>query len=303
MAAYEIHPLDLRFQGMPQAIASFLVLGVGGPVLVETGPGSTLAQLQAELARFDLRASDIRDVLLTHIHLDHAGAAGWWASQGTRVHMHHLGAPHLIDPERLLTSARRIYGEQMDSLWGEFLAAPAQHVYALHDGDVVQAGGLSFRAYDTPGHARHHLVYALDDVAFVGDLAGIRVPGQWHLRLPTPPPEFDQEAWQTSLAAMQSQNFRRLYLTHFGPVDDVETHWGRVAALLPEYAGRVRAGLEQALERDTIAADFAHWESGRMLADGMDPSESPVYAGLGPAGMSVDGLIRYWQKRGVTPGQ
>src|SRR5262245_24856094 len=151
-----IHVLDLRFRGAPHGIAAFVVLGPDGTVLVETGPGSTLATLHAELARVGLQSSDIRDVLVTHIHLDHAGAAGWWAQHGARVHVHHIGAPHLIDPERLLASAGRIYGEAMGELWGQFLPAPAHKVFAHHDGDVILAGGLRFVAHDTPGHARHH---------------------------------------------------------------------------------------------------------------------------------------------------
>ena len=124
MPTLDIQPLDLNFLGHPRTIASFLVRGPGGPVLVETGPGSTVPALQAALAQHCLQPADIHDVLLTHIHLDHAGAAGWWARQGAIIHVHHVGAPHLAQPERLLISARRIYGNQMDALWGEFLPVP-----------------------------------------------------------------------------------------------------------------------------------------------------------------------------------
>ncbi len=298
--SFEVHTLDLKFTGAPHAIAAFLVFGPAGVVLIDTGPGSTLETLQAELARLGVQPSEVGDVLLTHIHLDHAGAAGWWARQGARVHVHHLGAPHLIDPGRLLSSAQRIYGAAMDELWGQFLAAPAHRVYALHDLDVVPAGGLRFTAHDAPGHARHHLVYQLEDVAFVGDLAGVRLPDHAHVCLPTPPPEFELEAWQHSAAHMRALAFSRIYLTHFGPVDTVAAHWDTVMGLLPRYAERVRAGLAAGLDRAALVDDLQSWEQARLLADHVAEPLWPVYAGLGPSSMSLDGLLRYWKKQGVA---
>lgn len=296
MPAFEIHTLDLKFQNSPEAIAAFLVLGPKGPALVETGPGSTLKTLHRQLDRFGLQPSDVRDVLVTHIHLDHAGSAGWWARQGARVHVHHIGAPHLIDPSRLLASARRIYGDQMDPLWGEFLSAPKDQIRPLNDGDVVEAAGLQFLALDTPGHARHHMVYQLDDQAIVGDLAGIRLSGRQHLRLPTPPPEFDLESWLASIERVREKKFKRIYLTHFGALDDVESHWPAVASLLERYAGFLRDELGRVADREALVASFTDFEESRMDADGLDAAVRALYAGVGPVGMSVDGLIRYWKK-------
>jgi glyoxylase-like metal-dependent hydrolase (beta-lactamase superfamily II) len=238
-------------------------------------------------------------VLVTHIHLDHAGAAGWWARQGATIHVHHVGAPHLIDPQRLLVSARRIYGDRMDALFGEFLPAPADRVHVLHDGDVVEAGGLQFLALDTPGHARHHLVFQLDDIAFVGDLAGVRRPGVNHVRLPTPPPEFDQAQWLASIDRVRGRRLARIYLTHFDAVDQVDAHWDTAATLVREYAGRVGQALTQGVGRDAIVADFVAWENSRLQADGVPPEQWEAYANIGPIGMSVDGLMRYWQKCGT----
>lgn len=297
MPDFAVHILDLHFQGAREAIAAFLVIGPGGPALVEAGPGSTLPALQAALAQFNLRPADIGDVLLTHIHLDHGGAAGWWARQGARVHVHHVGAPHLIDPSKLLASAQRIYGDRMDSLWGEYLAAPAERVHVLHDGDVVEAAGLRFTALDTPGHARHHLVYQLEDLAFTGDLAGIRLSARPHTRLPTPPPEFDRDEWLTSVERMRGRRFRRLYLTHFGAVDDVDAQWDTVARLAADYPERIRAELDQGAERDVIVRRFTEYEATRQAADGLDAAGQSLYSSVGPLGMSVDGLLRYWKKR------
>jgi glyoxylase-like metal-dependent hydrolase (beta-lactamase superfamily II) len=296
MPSIPIHPIDLHFQGSPEAIAAYLVIGPEGPVLVETGPGSSLPALQDGLAQHGVRPADIRDVLVTHIHLDHAGAAGWWARQGARIHVHQVGAPHLIDPERLLASARRIYGDAMDSLWGEFLASPAEKVHGLRDGDVVEAGGLHFTAFDTPGHARHHMLYRLEDVAFTGDLAGIRLGGRPYLRLPTPPPEFDLPAWLASLDRARAEKFSRLYLTHFGVVDDVEGHWAEVESRLHEYTDFAGRELARGAERDVILAAFEAREAARQAAAGLSLADRERYAAIGPAGMSVDGLLRYWNR-------
>jgi glyoxylase-like metal-dependent hydrolase (beta-lactamase superfamily II) len=299
MTAAAIVPLDLYFKGAPHGIAAYLVTGPAGHVLIEVGPGSTLPRLHAGLAANGLTPADISAVLVTHIHLDHAGSAGWWARQGVPIHVHHLGAPHLIDPERLLSSARRIYGDQMDPLWGEFLPSPAEQVFAHHDGDVIEAAGLRFVAHDTPGHARHHFVYQLDDVAFVGDLAGVRRPESAYLRLPTPPPEFDLPAWLASVARMRALNFSQLNLTHFGPLagPEVAAHWDTVTALLPQYAALAQTGLAAGLDRDTLMARLAAWEADRLIAAEVPPDQRPIYDGLGPNAMAIDGLIRYWQKQ------
>jgi glyoxylase-like metal-dependent hydrolase (beta-lactamase superfamily II) len=297
LPALEIHTLDLKFQGHAHTIAAFLVIGPEGPVLVETGPGSTVTALQAGLATFSLTPADIKDVLVTHIHLDHAGAAGWMARQGANIHVHHVGAPHLIQPERLLTSARRIYGDRMDALWGEFLAVPEAQVRPVHDGDVIHAGGLQFIALDTPGHAGHHMVYQIDNTGFAGDLGGVRRPGFRHVRLPTPPPEFDRRAWLASLDRVDARGLARLYLTHFGAVDEVRVHLKVVAGLVRDYSDRVRGALARGAEREAILAEFSAWEQSRLEADGVPAAEWPIYADIGPVGMTVDGLLRYWQKQ------
>ena len=294
-----IHILDLQFLNQPHGIASYLIRGPAGNVLIESGPGSTLAGMHAALARHGLQPADIGDILLTHIHLDHAGAAGWWAEQGARIHVHHLGAPHLIEPARLLASARRIYGADMDRLWGQFVPVSAHKVYAHHDADVIEVGGLRFIAHDTPGHARHHLVYALDDIAFTGDLTAIRLIDVPHVRLATPPPEFEPEVWLDSIARMRALNFSRIYLTHFGPRDNVSEHWDTTANLLPQYAERVRAGLERGLDRDALLDDLQLWEEARLRADAVPTDRWPTFAGLAPVSMNLSGLLRYWRQQGL----
>ena len=292
-----IETLDLRFQGMARVIAAFLVRAPGGPVLIETGPGSTLPTLLDELGRRGVRPADVRHVLVTHIHLDHAGAAGWWARQGARVYVHPAGAPHLIDPSKLLASARRIYGERMDTLWGEVLSAPAERVVIVEDGQVVDAAGLALEAIATPGHAWHHHVFRRGDVAFAGDATGIRLPGQTWIDLPAPPPEFDLEAWRVSLARLRAAGLRTLYRTHFDAGTDAREELDRFERLLEQGAAWVREMLEAGLDRERMVESFGERMRARAVSEGVGAAELEGYELANPRSMSVDGIARYWRKR------
>lgn len=292
-----IHTIDLHFQNVPQIIASYLVQGDSGLALIETGPSTCLPAMQAGLDALGYQAADIQHVLLSHIHFDHAGAAGWWAKQGAQIYVHHFGAKHLIDPSRLLASATRIYGEAMDSLWGELIPIPAEQVTALHDNDVIQVGDLRFTALDTPGHARHHMTYALDDVAFTGDVAAIHLPGHAWVDVPAPPPEFDLDAWHESLARLGSHKFARIYPTHYGPIDEPSSHFAQVKETVSAVANFVAERLKAGDERDAILAQYEAWLEGRMQKAGIDTADIITYKTVNPMDMSVDGLIRYWRKR------
>jgi glyoxylase-like metal-dependent hydrolase (beta-lactamase superfamily II) len=293
----EILTLDLDFQGMNQAIAAYLVVGPQGPVLVETGPGSTLDVLQQRLKAHGYAPTDVRHILVTHIHLDHAGAAGWWAQQGAQVYVHHVGAPHLVDPSRLLSSARRIYGASMDNLWGDMLPAPASHVHPVRDGETIEAGGLQFVALDTPGHAHHHHVYRLGDITFTGDAAAVRLPGSDFISLPAPPPEFNLPVWQATLQRLADQNLATIYPTHFGPVHDVRKHLDRLAGLLQASAEFVRAHMEQGTDRELLVEAYQDWVWERARAQGVTEEALQIYETVNPTFMSVDGMIRYWRKQ------
>ncbi|HEX6383748.1 MAG TPA: MBL fold metallo-hydrolase [Anaerolineae bacterium] len=292
-----IHTLDLHFQGVHHAIAAYLVIGPDGPVLVETGPGSTLATLKAQLDHYGYSPQDISHVLVTHIHLDHAGAAGWWSQQGAQVYVHHVGAPHLIDPSRLLASATRIYGDQMDTLWGETLPAPAEQVTVVHDGDIVRAGGLEFVALDTPGHARHHHAYQLRNIAFTGDAAGIQLPDSALIDLPAPPPEFELEVWQETVDRLLASRFTAIYPTHFGLLSNVQDHLQRFKVLMQEAARFVYELMETGLERNDIVAEYTQWSHQRAQALGVPSEVVHQYETANPLYMSVDGIMRYWRKR------
>ncbi len=293
-----IEIIDLNYQGSPGLIGSFLIFGPDGHILVESGPASCLPSMKAGLESHGLSPGDIDFLFLTHIHLDHAGAAGWWAQRGATVCVHEIGAPHLIDPSRLIQSATRIYGERMDTLWGEILAAPAENVRAVADGEVVEAAGLELRAIYTPGHASHHHAWRLGDLAFVGDSMGIRGGSIPWLDLPAPPPEFNVEIWKASLDKLRAEKLTTIYRTHFGPRSDVADELHRIQRLIERSAAEVKSMLDQGVERDKMIERYAQWMLGVAVEDGADPE---VFLGedkLNPRHMSVDGIARYWKKKG-----
>ena len=296
----QIHTLDLEFQGVANSVASYLVVGPQGPVLVETGPASTLPTLQQRLREQGFAVNDIAHVLVTHIHLDHAGAAGWWTHQGARVYVHRVGARHLIDPSRLLKSAQRIYGRQMHRLWGNTQPALEHLVTPIDDDARIEVGGLVFRAIDTPGHAGHHHAYVLDRIAFTGDVAGLRLPGQPLVGLPAPPPEFDLSLWLDSINKLKKLPLTTLYPTHFGCLEgDVDDHWRRLRHLLLKAVAFVRQRMEAGVGRREIVKQYQDWNRQRALQAGLSGQVVESYRISNPTKMSVDGILRYWKKQGL----
>ncbi len=295
-----VHTLDLNFQGLPGAIAVYLIPHAHGAVLVESGPGSTLPALEAALQAHGLGFGDITDVLLTHIHLDHAGAAGWLARQGARIHVHPVGAPHLLDPEKLLNSAGRIYGDRMQVLWGEFLSVPAERLSVVEDNQVIEIEGLRFTALDTPGHAYHHHAYIFNDVCFTGDVCGVRVGGIRHLRLPTPPPEFNLELWRQSLERLQQAydqgRFSRIAPTHFGVYPDPAWHLQAARQALDEIEAWILRIMPADPAAQALEEEFLAWARQRTLDSGVDPSVIGTLEMANPSGMSAHGIYRYWHK-------
>ena len=293
----EINALDLNFLSLEETIAAYLLDAPGGPVLVETGPASTYTTLVARLAEHGLQPGDIKHVLVTHIHLDHSGAAGWLAREGAQIYVHEVGAPHLVDPSRLLLSAGRIYGQRMDELWGVTVAAPAERVTAVGDGETIEAAGLQFTALSTPGHAWHHLTYRLGEIAFTGDAAGIRLPMSDLADLPAPPPEFKLEVWEATLDRLQAEDFSAIYPTHYGRVDDAAGQIDSLRTLMKEAAEFVRVRMVAGEERDMIVPAYIAWNQERMRAGGLSDHAILQYNAANPLFMSVDGIMRYWRKK------
>ena len=296
MQAQSVYTLDLNFMGVPGSIASYLIRHAHGCILIESGPGSTQNALQARLAELGLSLPEITDVFLTHIHLDHAGAAGWLARQGARIHVHSVGAPHLLDPEKLLSSAARIYGDMMDTLWGQFLPVPQECLSVLQDGQVVTIGGLSLQAVETPGHAEHHFVYLFEDVCFSGDIGGVRPSGSHSLRLPMPPPEFNLEKWRSSLQRMRDLKFHHIAPTHFGLFDDPDWHLQAIERELEAIDEWISATLPASSGLEDVSASFMEWTRRRYEAERIAPAQVEFFETANPSWMSPGGIHRYWRK-------
>jgi len=292
----QIHTLDLHFQGVPHTIAAYAIRHSEGLVLIESGPGSTLAALDAALEQAGFSPRQVTDVLLTHIHLDHAGAAGALAQRGARIHVHPRGAKHMLNPEKLLSSARRIYQEQMDSLWGAFLPVPEAQLHVVQDEEEIEIGGLRFVALDTPGHASHHHAYLFEDLCFTGDVGGVRLPGPPHLRLPMPPPEFHIAAWRTSVARLRRLKVRRLAPTHFGIFEDADWHLQRVAAELDAVERFLEATMPADPPLETLNERFFSWAEERSRSAGLSEEDIAAYETANPSWMSPLGMQRYWRK-------
>lgn len=296
-----IYPLDLHFQNRPHTIAAFLIPHADGGILIETGPGSTQENLAAALRAHDLTPSAITHVLLTHIHLDHAGAAGWLARQGAHVYVHHVGVPHMLNPERLLASAKRIYGDQMDALWGEFLPVPAEKLTPLSDGQTISIGPLQLTALDTPGHATHHMAYLLDDLCFTGDIGGVRLPGVDHVRVPAPPPEFHLEQWRESLTRLRALPLRRLAPTHFGLFDDPGPHFARLEKALNDLEAWMHATLSNSPSLEELQTHLTAWTYQTARAEGLPEDLWQAYELVNPIWMSASGVYRYWTRTRHPP--
>jgi glyoxylase-like metal-dependent hydrolase (beta-lactamase superfamily II) len=294
-----IRLIDDFHLGQPHVVGTYLLLG-DEPAIVDPGPASALPNLEAGLAEHGVAITDLRAVLLTHIHLDHAGATGSLvrAVPHLRVYVHERGAPHLIAPDKLLGSAARIYGERMHELWGPFLPVPEANLTTLAGGETLQIGGRRLAVYDAPGHAYHHVLYfeAANGVAFVGDTVGIRLTGANDVRPATPPPEVDLEAWRRTLDTLLALEPRTLCLTHFGPAHDPERHIATFWERTLRWAEQVRAELAAGADDATAAANLAAMAE-RELGPDTPAAVRAQYAQAAAVSMSYSGLARYWRKK------
>jgi glyoxylase-like metal-dependent hydrolase (beta-lactamase superfamily II) len=270
--------IDVEHLGRPHVIGCWEVDGV----LVDPGPESSLPTLLAALGEERPRA-----LLLTHIHLDHAAATGAMVQRwpDLEVYVHERGAPHLIDPSKLLASAGRLYGDHLEYLWGKILPVPEANVTVLSGGETV----LGMRVAYTPGHASHHVCYLHEDsgTAFVGDVAACLIPGTNMVVPPTPPPDIDIELWEDSIGVVEGWAPERLALTHFGPIEAPAEHLALVRARLREEAELARRLPEPEYERDFQA----------RVAATVDPDLAPELLQAVPSAYQWSGLDRYWRKK------
>jgi glyoxylase-like metal-dependent hydrolase (beta-lactamase superfamily II) len=291
-----IHVFDTRQLGRSGIIASTAVEADDGLVLFDTGPESTFANLTEELQRAGFAAEDVRHVFLSHIHFDHAGAAWRFAKLGAMIYVHPRGAPHLIDPSRLIDSATRIYGAEMEKLWGQFAPIAEQSVTVLQDLDVVRLGPFEVRAIATPGHASHHHVYQWDDNLFGGDVAGVRLGGGSPVP-PFVPPELDIESWHESIEKIRALDAKKLYLPHFGPVEgSVSAHLDALDERIDRWALWLRDRIRAGEGEEQMLPAFAEYVAGDLRKHGATEDEIRDYECADPSFMAVGGAVRYWKK-------
>lgn len=272
--------IDVRHLGRAHVIGSWLV----GDILVDPGPASALPALLEGLA-----GEVPRVIALTHIHLDHAGASGTLMARWPEAELwvHERGAPHMVDPAKLIASATRLYGAEMDRLWGEFLAVPADRMRVLSGGESLEGMEVAY----TPGHASHHVSYfhPASGTAFTGDVAGVRVAADGPVLAPTPPPDIDLEAWRRSLETLEEWSPRALAPTHFGIYRDVPEHLAELRACLAEFERRARE-----LTREEFIAAMRADASARIAA-----GEQGAYGQAMPPDQTYAGLERYLVKSGA----
>ena len=290
---------DLRFRGLPRIIATAVIQWPGGVALIDPGPTSTLPALDAELSRAGIAWADVRCLLLTHIHLDHAGATGTIvrAHPHVRVYVHEKGAPHLVDPSKLLSSATRLYGDEMDLLWGEVRAVPPEALTVLRGGERIDLGRAIEVAY-TPGHASHHVSYFADGIAFVGDTAGVRVVQDGYVLPATPPPDVDLAVWEDSLRRIGAWHPDALFLTHFGPSTPARTHMSAFTDHLEWTSAFVKASVapDEKDEQDDVHEAAFMDEVRKELRRHMSEADAQAYEVAGRFDLSWRGLARYWRK-------
>lgn len=272
-------PVDLSFQGVPRQIAAYLLDSPDGPMLFDCGPSSTLPRLREGLHELGVELSDIRHLLLSHIHLDHAGAAGSIVREQPEltIWVSEIGAPHLVDPSRLERSARRLYGDAFDTLWGELVAVPQRNVR------IAAGNVLGWETFPTPGHASHHVCYLRDGTLLAGDACGVRVQPSRHILPVAPPPDIDLDAWEATLAEIERRSPERLALTHFGIETGVADHVQRLREELSRWAARVESGMSL---DEFVEAGQA--DAGADLA---------LYDRMSAYSQSWLGLRRYWDAR------
>ena len=296
MAKTRIVTLDLNFQNKTQAIASYLIRHNDGVVLIESGPGSTISALEAGLVAEGLSPRDITHVLLTHIHLDHAGAAGWLSRQGAQILVHPNGAPHLLNPEKLIASATRIYGDRMQTLWGEFLPIAQNQLTVPMDAEEIVIGNLCFLPINTPGHAEHQYTYIVEDVCFSGDVGGVRIPGYQYLRAPMPPPELHFGRWRESITRLRSLKFPRIAPTHFGIFDDADWQLNELQKNLDETEKWLEVVMPADPPVEELREKFEAWMNEQSRVQKLSEETVQAYTLANPLKMGADGMMRYWKK-------
>jgi glyoxylase-like metal-dependent hydrolase (beta-lactamase superfamily II) len=295
-----ITTLDTTWTGKPRSIAAALLESDHYCALIDPGPESTLPTLREQLRSIDLAVADLDAILLTHIHLDHAGATGSLVRENPNltVYVHKNGAPHMIDPSKLLASAGRLWGDRLQVLFGNTEPVPPENLYILEGGEILTLGERKLDVAYTPGHASHHVTY-FDDatkVAFIGDTGGIRMENKPFILPATPPPDIDLPLWDASINAILDRRPARLFLTHYGFADDPVMHFGNYRERLHRWANIAEEALSTSPD-DKAASDAFVAKCRAEMDEKLGVEEAGHYAFTAALDLSFLGLARYHRKR------
>jgi glyoxylase-like metal-dependent hydrolase (beta-lactamase superfamily II) len=300
-----IWAIDLGFQGWDKVVHAYLLTAPDELALIETGPASTLPALFAGIQAAGFDPGNLRKIFVSHIHLDHSGGAGAIVRNqpDVEVFVHPVGAPHLIDPSRLVNSAARLYTDRMDELWGEVVPVPEDRVVSLTDGETLNAAGHVLSVLFTPGHASHHVAYwdANLGAIFTGDVGGVRMPGSNYALPPAPPPELAPEEWAVSTDRLRQTGAQRLFLTHGGPFDDVNDHLEQLMPNLDAVAAICRDAMLAGAD-DEMVTDLIQAHTEEQIGPGLAvPGIVQRYGWASPSFLSAMGFRRLLTKRGEIP--
>ncbi len=289
-----IHILDLEFLAESQSIASFLVESSDGLILVESGPETTFEHLKKAINQKGFDWKEIRHILLTHIHFDHAGAAWKFAKNEAKIYVHPIGLPHLQNPEKLWNSAKMIYQDDMDRLWGNMEPIDENLLVSADEGDILKIGECEFHVHYTPGHAIHHNAYQLKNVVFTGDVAGVKI-NSGPVVPPCPPPDINIKLWKESIQKLRNLNAEKLYLTHFGVVESPNEHFSELEIILDDWANWMKPHFDAGTSPEEITPKFMEYTRNQLKKEGVPEEDLVRYEYANPSWMSVSGLLRYWK--------
>lgn len=303
MVMISVVTLDANWTGRPRTIATALLQSNGHLALVDPGPGSTLENLRGQLHTRGCTVNDLEAILLTHIHLDHAGATGALVRENPRllVYVHSKGAPHMIDPSKLLASASRLWPNELERLFGATLPVPQQNLHVLQGGETFMLGSRKISVAYTPGHASHHVSYfdQSDGIAFVGDTAGIRIQGSSYVMPATPPPDLDLELWDSSFKAILDRHPSRLFVTHFGPSENPAGHIAEFRERLHQWAALAAEILRSTQDESAAMEKFVAATRAEIMRH-LPADEVEHYILSAGLNLSFLGYARYLRKRAAA---
>lgn len=294
METPKIRTLDIHFLGETHVIANYLIESSDGLILIETGPETAFDHLKKAIANEGFNWKDVKHVLLTHIHFDHAGAAWKFAENKAKIYVHPIGLPHLNNPEKLWNSAKRIYKDDMEKLWGEMKPIDEKLLIPLDDGAVIEIGNIELKAHYTPGHAIHHNAYQLEDVLFTGDVAGVKI-NNGPVVPPCPPPDIHIENWKRSIEKLRTLQPSKLYLAHYGEVNQPEQHFSDLKYILDDWKNWIKPYYKKEASPKEITPKFTTYTKNQLREQGVSAADVERYEKGNPTYMSVTGLLRYWK--------